>query len=111
MSLENLSTRVNYYGTHTKARMETDKLRSLKAALKNSYQRQTAILQDGREFFCLINPDKLKNGEMFKLPILDDFIDDYDYNVVVIDFVCTRRAAIFGYRDTADMCHLYGLRA
>ena len=44
MSLENLSTRVNYYGTNTKARMETDKLRSLKAALKNSYQRQTAIL-------------------------------------------------------------------
>ena len=49
---------------------------------------------------------KLKNGEVFELPILEDFIDDYDYNVVVIDFVCSRRAAIFGYRDTADMCHL-----
>lgn len=49
---------------------------------------------------------KLKNGEIFRLPILDDFIDDYDYNVVVIDFVCSRRAAIFGYRGTADMCHL-----
>ena len=72
MSLENLSTRVNYYGTHTKARMETDKLRSLKAALKNSYQRQTAILQDGREFFCLINPDKLKN--------------DYDDKIISIPF-------------------------
>ena len=54
---------------------------------------------------------KLKNGEMFKLPILDDFMDDYAYNVVVIDFVCSRRAAIFGYRDTADMCHLSGLGA
>ena len=72
MSLENLSTRVNYYGTNTKARMETDKLRSLKAALKNSYQRQTAILQDGREFFCLINPDKLKN--------------DYDDKIISIPF-------------------------
>ena len=72
MSLENLSTRVNYYGTNTKARMETDKLRSLKAALKNSYQRQTAVLQDGREFFCLINPDKLKN--------------DYDDKIISIPF-------------------------
>ena len=53
---------------------------------------------------------KLKNGEMFKLPVLDDFIDDYDYNVVVIDFVYTRRASIFGYRDTADMYHLSELR-
>ena len=53
---------------------------------------------------------KLKNGEMFNLPVLDDFMDDYDYNVVVIDFVCSRRAAIFGYRDTADMCHLSELR-
>ena len=72
MSLENLSTRVNYYGTNTKSRMETDKLRSLKAALKNSYQRQTAVLQDGREFFCLINPDKLKN--------------DYDDKIISIPF-------------------------
>ncbi len=72
MSLENLSTRINYYGTNTKARMETDKLRSLKAALKNSYQRQTAVLQDGREFFCLINPDKLKN--------------DYDDKIISIPF-------------------------
>ena len=71
MSLENLSTRVNYYGTNTKSRMETDKLRSLKAALKNSYQRQTAVLQDGREFFCLINPDKLKN--------------DYDDKIISMD--------------------------
>ena len=54
---------------------------------------------------------KLKNGEVFELPILDDFIDDYDYNVVVIDFVCTRRAAIFGYRDTTETCHLSGLGA
>ena len=72
MSLENLSTRINYYGTNTKSRMETDKLRSLKAALKNSYQRQTAVLQDGREFFCLINPDKLKN--------------DYDDKIISIPF-------------------------
>ena len=48
---------------------------------------------------------------MFKLPVLDDFMDDYAYNVVVIDFVCTRRAAIFGYRDTAETCHLSGLGA
>ena len=39
---------------------------------------------------------KLKNGEMFNLPVLDDFIDDYDYNVVTIDFIFNKRTSIFG---------------
>ena len=53
---------------------------------------------------------KLKNGEVLEMPILEDFMDNYDYNVVGIDFVCSRRASIFEYRDTADMCHLSELR-
>lgn len=71
MSIETLNTRLNYYGKNSKDRLEKDKLRSLRAAL-NSYQRQTVVLQDGREFYCLINPDKLKN--------------DYDDKIISIPF-------------------------
>ena len=39
---------------------------------------------------------ELKNGETFNLPVLDDFIDDYDYNVVTIDFIFNKRTSIFG---------------
>lgn len=60
--LDNLKKRLNYYGgKQQQSRMIEDKLRSLKKALIYSYQGATAILSDGREFRCLINPDKLKN--------------------------------------------------
>ena len=59
MSLETLATRLNYFGGKIQQnRMINDKLRSLKKALLYSYQAATAILQDEREFRCLINPDK-----------------------------------------------------
>lgn len=60
--LDNLKMRVNYIGGNKQVdRMNIDKLRTLKKALLYSYQSATAILSDGREFRCLINPDKLKN--------------------------------------------------
>ena len=59
MSLETLTTRLNYHGGKVQQnRMINDKLRTLKKALLYSYQAATAILQDEREFRCLINPDK-----------------------------------------------------
>ena len=58
--LENLKTRVKYYGVTVEDRLKTDKLRTLKKALFNSYQAETIILADGREFKCLINSDKLE---------------------------------------------------
>ena len=58
--LENLKTRVKYYGVTVEDRFNTDKLRTLKKALFNSYQAETIILADGREFKCLINRDKLE---------------------------------------------------
>lgn len=58
MSLELLNKRLQYHGGNQQNRMINDKLRSLKKALLYSYQAATAILQDGREFRCLINPDK-----------------------------------------------------
>ena len=58
--LENLKTRVKYYGVTVEDRLNTDKLRTLKKALFNSYQAETIVLADGREIKCLINSDKLE---------------------------------------------------
>ena len=60
MSLNTMKSRINYNGgAQQQARMNLDKLRSLKKALWYSYQAATAVLADGREFRCLINSDKL----------------------------------------------------
>jgi hypothetical protein len=70
---ENLNIRLNYMGGRkAEDRMINDKLRTLKKALLYSYQAATAVLEDGREFRCLINPDKLKN--------------DYDNKILSIPF-------------------------
>ena len=77
---ETLNIRLNYMGgKKADARMVNDKLRTLKKALLYSYQAETAILEDGREFRCLINPDKLKN--------------DYDNKIISIPFydVCLNK--------------------
>ena len=59
--LDNMKTRISYAGGDKQQdRMIEDKLRSLKRAMFNSYQGATAVLEDGREFRCLINPDKMK---------------------------------------------------
>lgn len=68
-----LDIRLNYAGgKKADDRMQLDKLRTLKKALLYSYQAETLVLDDGREFRCLINPDKLKN--------------DYDNKILSIPF-------------------------
>lgn len=73
--LENMRTRMNYIGGKRQVdRMNEDKLRTLKKALLYSYQSATAILADGREFRCLINPDMLKNqydDKIISIPFRD----------------------------------------
>jgi len=84
-SLDNLKTRINYAGgANQEHRMNSDKLRSLKKALLYSYQGQTAILKDGREFRCLINHDKLK--------------EDYDDKIISIPYkdICLNSGKIYG---------------
>lgn len=72
-ALDNLKTRIDYYGgPNQESRMNNDKLYSLRKALWYSYQGQTAILEDGREFRCLINHDKLK--------------EDYDDKIISIPY-------------------------
>ena len=72
MSLNTLKTRLKYRGGITqKDRMIKDKLTSLKGALDCSYQSAIAILQDGREFQCLINPNKISmelDDKMLSIP-------------------------------------------
>ena len=71
--LDNLKTRLQYAGgKNQESRMQADKLKTLKKALLYSYQAATAVLEDGREFRCLINPDKLKQ--------------DYDDKIISIPY-------------------------
>ena len=79
-AIDNLKKRLEFNGgTIAEGRMQEGKLRSLKRALLYSYQAATAILQDGRMFRCLINPDKLKN--------------DYDDKIISIPYedICLGR--------------------
>lgn len=73
--LDNLNTRVGYRGgSQQQDRMIDGKLTSLKRALLYSYQAATAVLEDGREFRCLINPDKLKidrDDKIISIPFED----------------------------------------
>ena len=75
MSLNNMKARLGYYGGNRQLdRMNADKLRSLKKALLYSYQAATAILSDGREFKCLINPNKLSldlDNKIISIPFKD----------------------------------------
>lgn len=71
--LDSLKARLNYYGGSKEQRLIKDKLRSLKKAMY-SYQGQTAILEDGREFKCLINPNKLNpdyDNKILSIPYKD----------------------------------------
>ena len=57
--IDTLQVRLNYLGGNAEGRLQQDKLRTLKKSLLYSYQGSTIILQDNREFRCLINKDKL----------------------------------------------------
>lgn len=73
--MDSMRTRIDYYGGKKQDdRMIADKLRSLKQALLYSYQAETAVLADGREFRCLINPNKLSmelDDKMLSIPFED----------------------------------------
>ena len=73
--LNNLQKRLNFLGGASQAdRMRRDKACSLDKALLYSYQAETAILADGREFRCLINPNKLSmelDDKMLSIPFAD----------------------------------------
>ena len=72
--LENLNKRLNFRGGNQEGRMQQRKLETLKKALIYSYQGATAKLSDGREFRCLINPNKISmeaDDKMLSIPFKD----------------------------------------
>ena len=73
--LDNLKSRLSYQGgIKAEDRFINDKLRTLKKSLLYSYQAETIILEDGREFRCLINKDKLSgdyNDKIISIPYSD----------------------------------------
>ena len=74
MSIELLNKRLQYQGGNQQQRFINDKLRGLKRALLYSYQAATAVLKDGKEFRCLINPDKNKpayDNKIISIPYKD----------------------------------------
>ena len=74
--LDMMKTRIGFLGEGADERLVEGKLRSMHAALENSYQAEWVIFNKGtshkRKFKALINPDKLK--------------DDYDKKIISIDF-------------------------
>lgn len=71
---DSLITRLNYFGGNAEGRMDEDKVRSLRKALLYSYQAATCELADGRQFRCLINPDKDKpdyDNKIISIPYKD----------------------------------------
>lgn len=74
--LDMMKTRIGFLGEGADERLVEGKLRSMHAALENSYQAEWVIFNKGtshkRKFKALINPDKLKN--------------DYDKKIISIDF-------------------------
>ena len=86
--LENMRKRVEYYGGQRQIeRMNEDKLRSLKKALLYSYQSATAILADGREFRCLINPDQIKNqydNKYISIPFEDICLNERELDPSIV---------------------------
>lgn len=72
--IDTLQVRLNYLGGNAEGRLQQDKLRTLKKSLLYSYQGSTIILQDNREFRCLINKDKLStdyNDKIISIPYKD----------------------------------------
>ena len=81
--LNNMQERLKYRGGNTEARMERDKLNSLKRALFNSYQAETAMLDNEKKFKCLINPNKNSpdyDNKIISIPFKDICLNDKTLN-------------------------------
>lgn len=94
MLIDNLNMRLQYLGGNQQQRMNRDKLYSLKKALLYSYQAATLVNEQGEEFRCLINPDKLKN--------------DYDQKILSIPFedICLNKERIGTTTEGLQSTHI-----
>lgn len=107
MGLGNMKARIQHLGGNSvQDRMVKSKEKSLKTALHNSYQAATAQLKDGREFKCLINPDKISMDEdrkFLSIPFRDICLttkEIEDIGVKEGDIICWKE------NDTHWLVHL-----
>lgn len=103
--LDNLNSRLSYRGgVKQQDRMFSGKLASLKRALQYSYQAATAILADGREFRCLINPDKLKvdyEDKIISIPFEDVCLNNTDKETKgQIEEIGMKAGDVFVWKET-----------
>ena len=83
-----MNTRLNYRGGDATGRLNSDKLASLKKALLYSYQAETIVLEDGREFKGLINPDKKKpdyDNKILSIPYQNNCLNEKDIDTTKFD--------------------------
>lgn len=110
---DDLAIRLNYHGGPVRQdRMIRDKLWSLKSAMRSSYHRATAVLSDGREFNCLMNPSKLNADLDYKeisIPFRDVCLNEprvgtTTQGLVDIPMKC---GDIFGWKETESEWLVY----
>ena len=105
MSLELLNKRLWYQGGDQQHRFIKDKAYGLKQALLYSYQAATAIRSDGREFRCLINPDKNKpayDNKILSIPYWNHCINFPDMGELDDDRLKTKFKCgdVFTWKET-----------
>lgn len=84
---ETLTNRIDYYGGKIDNRLDRDKLWSLKQALLNSYQSEIIVLNNGKKFKCLINPDKMTmdyDSKIISIPYKEKCLNMSDKNEVMV---------------------------
>ena len=99
MSLKNMQTRINYQGGARQVdRMVKDKERSFKGSLWRSYQSATVALESGKEFKCLINPNKLSmelDDKMLSIPFEDKCLTTNKQEIIDI-----RTGSVVKWKET-----------
>lgn len=102
--LDNLNSRLSYRGgIRQQDRLINGKLTALKRALLYSYQAATAILADGREFRCLINPDKLKinyDDKIISIPFADTCLNEVPGTGEKIQEIGMKAGDVFTWKET-----------
>lgn len=95
--LDRLRKRLQYFGGDSEGRLQQDKLRGLRRSLYNSYQASIAVLEDGREFKCLINPNK-------NSPSYDNKILSIPYTDIPLNSKFNYRTFAEGVEETGLAC-------
>lgn len=101
LGFENLKNRLKYAGgSDQETRMNMDKLRTLKKALLYSYQAATAVLSNGKEFRCLMNPNKL--GIEFEEKIISIPFEDTCLNTKQIESTNLKVGDVFKWKENGS---------